>query len=141
MHDDRLLLEGRLNRFVNDHLSRAVQRASIPLTLAAWPVPGEPVPFADAVRQPFEPITAGTAWGKPWSTLWIHVTGEIPPDWVGVAGTEIEVLVDLGFAGGPGFQSEALAWRPDGTTIKAVSPFNNHVPVEVGEPIDFYLEA
>ena len=146
MHDDRLLLEGRLNRFVHDHLDRAVHRASMSLTLEAWPAPGEPVPFADAIRQPFEPITAGTAWGKPWSTLWIHVTGEIPADWVGpsgsaLPGTEVEVLVDLGFAGGPGFQAEALAWRPDGTTIKAVSPFNNHLPVTVGEPIDFYLEA
>ena len=62
-------------------------------------------------------------------------------DWVGVDGTEIEVVVDLGFTAQPGFQSEALAWRPDGTTIKAVSPLNNHVPVTAGERIDFYLEA
>ncbi len=146
MHDDRLLLEGRLNRFVHDHLSRAVARASLPLTLTAWSVPGEPVPFAEAVRQPFESIAIGAAWGKPWSTLWIHVTGEIPADWLGpngqaLSGTEVEVQVDLGFTGGPGFQAEALAWRPDGTTIKAVSPFNNHLPVVLGEPIDFYLEA
>jgi len=60
MHDDRRLLEGRLARFTSDHLTRAVHRATVPLTLEAWPVPGEPVPFAEAVTQQYEPIQAGT---------------------------------------------------------------------------------
>ncbi len=141
MHDDRRLLEGRLARFTADHLTRAVHRATVPLTLEAWPVPAEPVPFAEAVTQQYEPIQAGLPWGRPWSTLWIHVTGEVPTDWAGVEGTEPEVLVDLGFTAQPGFQSEALAWRPDGTTIKAVSPLNNHVPVSPGQKIDIYLEC
>ncbi len=141
MHDDRRLLEGRLARFTADHLSRAVHRAAIPLALEAWAVPGEPVPFAEAVGQRYEPIERGAPWGRPWSTLWIHVTGEVPADWAAIEGTEAEVLVDLGFTTAAGFQSEALAWRPDGTTIKAVSPLNNHIPVVAGEPIDFYLEA
>jgi alpha-mannosidase len=141
MHDDRRLLEGRLARFTSDHLPRAVHRVTIPLTLEAWPVPSEPVPFAEAVQQQFEPIEAGTAWGRPWSTLWIHVTGEVPTEWAGIEGTEPEVLVDLGFTAQPGFQSEALAWRPDGTTIKAVSPLNNHIPLAPGEAIDIYLEC
>ena len=51
------------------------------------------------------------------------------------------MVVDLGFTAAAGFQAEGLAYRPDGTTIKAVSPFNNHVPVQAGEPIDIYLEA
>jgi alpha-mannosidase len=141
MHDDRRLLEGRLTRFVRDHLSRALHRETVPLTLQAWPAPGEPVPFADAVRQPFAPISVGTPWGRPWSTLWLHVTGGVPTNWRAVPGTEAEVVIDLGFSDQPGFQSEALAWHPDGTTIKAVSPLNNYVPVGPGGPIDFYLEA
>ena len=35
--DDRALLEGRLNRFVRDHLGRAGNRDHAALTLTAWP--------------------------------------------------------------------------------------------------------
>jgi alpha-mannosidase len=141
MHDDRLLLEARLNRFFRDHLEPAIYHARAPLTLAAWRVPGEPVPFADAARQNFAPIDIGAAWGEPWSTLWIHAVGELPADWLGVAATEPEVVIDLGFTAAAGFQAEALAYRADGSMIKAVSPFNNHLPVRQGEPVEFYLEA
>ncbi len=141
MHDARELLEARLSRFGRDHLDRAVHRARAPLTLTWWPVPGEPVPFAEAVRQSYTPVEVGTRWGRPWSTVWIHVTGEVPAEWLGGVGTEPEVLVDLGFTRAAGFQAEGLAYRPDGSTIKAVSPFNNHVPVSPAEPVDFYLEA
>ena len=141
MHDDRRLLEARLNRFVRDHLEPAIYQASAPLALTAWRVPGEPVPFADAARQNFTSIDIGAAWGEPWSTLWIHAVGEVPADWLGVAATEPEVVIDLGFTAAAGFQAEALAYRPDGSMIKAVSPFNNHVPVTPGEPVEFYLEA
>ena len=141
MHDDRQLLEARLTRFVHDHLEQAVYRDSAPLSLTAWPLPGEPVPFVEAVRHTFRPIEIGTPWGRPWSTLWIHVIGSIPANWAAVDGTVPEMVVDLGFTAAAGFQAEGLAYRPDGTTIKAVSPFNNHVPVQAGEPIDIYLEA
>ena len=141
MHDDRTLLEGRLGRFTADHLAPAVHRERAPLTLTAWPVPGEPVPFAEAVRQEFTPIEVGAAWGRPWSTLWIHVTGEIPAGWADVPGTVPEISVDLGFGTGAGFQSEGLAWTPEGRTIKAVSPYNHHLPVTPGAPVDFYLEC
>ncbi|CAA9335606.1 MAG: GH38, partial [uncultured Friedmanniella sp.] len=141
MHDDRILLEGRLSRFTTDHLSPAVHRDRAPLTLTAWPVPGEPVPFAEAVQQEFTPIEVGAAWGRPWSTLWIHVTGELPAGWADVPGTAPEVAVDFGFGHGAGFQAEGLAWTPDGRTIKAVSPYNSHLPVTPGAPVDFYLEC
>jgi alpha-mannosidase len=141
MHDDRLLLEARLNRFVRDHLEPAIYHASAPLALTAWRVPGEPVPFANAARQNFTSINIGAAWGEPWSTLWIHAVGEVPADWLGVAATEPEAVIDLGFTAAAGFQAEALAYRPDGSMIKAVSPFNNYVQVTPGEPVEFYLEA
>ena len=142
MHDDRALLEGRLNRFVRDHLAGAVNRDRAALTLTAWEVPGEPVPFAEAVAQEFQPLEVGAPWGRPWGTVWIHVTGEVPEDWSAVDGTVAEIAVDLGFNGGhAGFQAEGLAYRPDGTTIKAVSPYNAHLPVDPQAPVDFYLEA
>ena len=111
-----------------------------PLTLQAWPVPDEPVPFAEAVAGTYEPVAAGTRWGRAWSTLWLHVQGAVPAGWREVPGTRVEVAIDLGFTGGPGFNAEGLAWRPDGTIIKAISPDNTWLPVD-SEAIDFYLEA
>jgi alpha-mannosidase len=52
----------------------------------------------------FTAIDIGAAWGEPWSTLWIHAVGEVPADWSGVAATEPEVVIDLGFTAGAGFQ-------------------------------------
>lgn len=49
MHDDRRLTEERLDRFVNGFLNGAVYGDSAPVEVTAWPVPGEPVPFAEAV--------------------------------------------------------------------------------------------
>jgi alpha-mannosidase len=142
MHDNRTLLEGRLSRFVRDHLTPAVYRATAPLTVTGWAAPGEPVPFADAVGRAFEPVPIGTRWGRPWGTMWLHITGEIPTSWRALAAdAHPELVVDLGFAHAPGFQAEGLAYRPDGTTIKAVSPFNNHVPVDPDRTVELYLEA
>ena len=105
MHDDRQLLEARLTRFVHDHLEPAVYRDSAPLSLTAWALPGEPVPFVEAVRHTFRPIEIGTPWGRPWSTLWIHVIGSIPANWAAVDGTVPEMVVDLGFTAAAGFQA------------------------------------
>jgi alpha-mannosidase len=145
MHDQRKLLENRLSRFVTEHLHPALYRARQPVDLTWWVAPGEPVPFAEAVRQPYEPVEVGSRWGRPWGTTWIHVSGAIPDGWrvdgALPTGTSAELLVDLGFDGGPGFQTEGLAWRPDGVTIKAVSPYNNHVPLDPDAPVDIYIEA
>ena len=45
--------------------------------LGAWVVDGEPVPFAHAAAQRFEPFALGTAWGRPWDTVWFDVRGEV----------------------------------------------------------------
>ncbi len=140
MHSHADILTQRLDRFVRDHLVPRLHRERTPLTLAAWPVPDEPVPFAEAVGQTYEPIEAGTRWGRAWSTLWLRVQGSVPAEWRDVPGTRVELDIDLGFTGGPGFNAEGLAWRPDGSTIKAISPDNRWLPVE-SDTIDFYLEA
>ena len=62
------------------------------------------------------------------------------------AGTSVEILVDLGFSADlPGFQCEGLAWRSDGTIVKAISPRNQYVPLKLlgsGDGrLDFYVEA
>ena len=57
----------------------------------------------------------------------------------------MEIVVDLGFTTEiPGFQCEGIAWRPDGTIIKAISPRNQYIPLKLlgsGMAVDFYVEA
>ncbi|MGC5023651.1 alpha-mannosidase [Tsukamurella sp. DT100] len=140
MHDDRRLTEERLDRFTREFLNGAVYSHSAPVTVTAWPAPGEPMPFAEAVAQEYTAITPGTPWGAPWSTLWLHVTGAPPSEWSDVDGA-LELRVELGFTGGPGFNAEGLVYRADGTVVKGISPFNAYVPLEPGEPVDLYIEA
>ena len=45
---------------------------------AAWSAPREPVPFDEAIAQPFEPVELGWRWGRAWSTVWFRVTGDLP---------------------------------------------------------------
>lgn len=147
MHDDRQIVEARINRFTDQFLAPAVYQRYSSLDLTSWDVPDEPVPFSEAVEQTFEPTSIGTAWGKPWSTMWLHVTGRIPADWFDAdgnlpAGTVPELLIDLGFTGGPGFNAEGMVYRPDGTIIKAVAPFNAFVPLDPAHPeVDVYVEC
>ena len=51
MHTDHELVMGRLRRFTRDHLIPAIHRDARPLAATAWQVPGEPVPFAEAIGQ------------------------------------------------------------------------------------------
>lgn len=145
MHNDHSLVEARLDRFVRDHLTPALYRDARPLAATAWQVPREPVPFAEAAQQVFEPVPLGWRWGRAWSTVWLRVTGEVPAEWVPAPppGTRIEVLVDFGYnRSRSGFQAEGLAYRPDGTLIKAISPLNSWVPVSPGTAaVDVLIEA
>ncbi|MHC9043770.1 alpha-mannosidase [Microbacterium saperdae] len=141
MHDNSELVQARIRRFEHERLRPAMYPRSIALELAAWVVPGEPVPFADAVAQEFVPFAAGTPWGRAWSTMWVRVRGTVPEV---APGERAELVFDLGFgAAEPGFQAEGTVYRPDGTIVKAVEPRNAHVPLDgaPGNPIELYLEA
>jgi alpha-mannosidase len=143
VHDNSELVRTRIARFVIERIAPAIYRERMPLVIEAWEVPGEPVPFAEAVQQSYTPFAVGTPWGKPWGTTWFHVTGRVPETW-SQEGTRAEVLVDLGFTGGQaGFQAEGLVYAPDGSIVKAIEPFNMHVPIDVtaGGEIDLYIEA
>ena len=141
MHDNQLLVERRLQRCLRDRILPAVYRRTAALEISAWEAPDEPVPFAEAIGNDFTPFRVGAAWGRPWSTVWLHVTGTVPSSW-DEEGTRPEIVVDLGFdQRRPGFQAEALAWTPDGVIVKAVEPLNNHVPVAgAGAFVDLYFE-
>ncbi|MFK0403883.1 alpha-mannosidase [Microbacterium sp. NPDC090225] len=141
MHDNSSLVEARIRRFVRERLEPAVHACAHELTLEAWVVPGEPVPFAEAVAQTYAPFAVGSPWGRAWSTMWLRVTGTVPTT---EAGQRAEVVFDLGFHGAqPGFQAEGTVYRADGSIIKAVEPRNAYVPLDgaPGDPIELYLEA
>jgi alpha-mannosidase len=143
VHDDSNLVQQRIARFVRERLVPAMYRERVPVEVTAWTAPGEPVPFAEAVRQEYVPFAVGSPWGRPWGTVWFHVTGTVPAGWTD-PGTRPELVVDLGFAGvQPGFQSEGLAYTPEGVVVAAVEPRNAQVPLPggPGSPVDLYVEA
>jgi len=140
VRDNEWLYRGRLGRFVEELIAPHLYGETHQLELRAWQVPDEPVPFAEAVTQAYEPFAVGSPWGRGWSTMWLHVTGTVPTDWVDQH--HCEIVVDLGFRKNlDGGQAEGLAFRPDGTIIKAIEPFNRYLPVEDPGNIDFYLEC
>ncbi|MFJ2705179.1 alpha-mannosidase [Streptomyces sp. NPDC087428] len=143
MHDDSTLVEGRLERALRQFIRPAEYAARTPLTLAVWHTPGEPVPVAEALTARYEPFTAGTVWGSPWTTSWFRLDGAVPQEW---AGRRVEVVVDPGFSGqAPGFQAEGMLYDTEGVPLKGVHPRNRHLtvgaPADGGERVSLLLEA
>ena len=141
-------VEERLGRFRLERLAPALYRERVPLEVTAWEVPGEPVPFAEAVAAGFTPFEVGTAYGPPWGTTWFRATGTVPDGWDETDGTAVEVVVDLGFSDTePGFQAEGLVWTSAGQILKAVEPMNQAVPLDTASPardgarVDLLVEA
>ena len=144
MHDLSHRVLPRLQRFVTDRLEPAQHRLTVPARVTSWEVPDEPVPFATAAKQRFEPFPVPGDWGRPWGTTWFYVVAEIPIDWALAEGDRLELVVDLGFTAGiPGFQCEALVFDPRGTIVGALEPLNRSVIIDAvpGETVDFLLEA
>jgi alpha-mannosidase len=140
VHDDADAIRARVARVVRERLAPAVHRDRRPLAVEAWAAPGEPVPFAEARSQRFAPFAVGSQWGRPWETVWLHVTGSVPAEW-SRAGAEPELLVDLGFTDDrPGFAAEGLVYAADGTVLTGIAPLRRHLPLG-GGPIDVYVEA
>ncbi len=141
MHNDSASILPRVERLQREHLVAARYRRTAPLTITAWSVPDEPVPFAEARRQAYEPFSVGERWGRPWGTVWFHAAGPVPTDWRDQPGTAVELVADLGFGTHQaGFAAEATAYGSDGVIIKAIEPRNQWVPV-TGDRVDVFLEA
>ena len=143
MHDDRRLVEARLDRVLAERIRPAVYAATAPVELTAWHVPGEPVPVADALAADYAPFRIGERWGTPWATTWFQVTGTVPEDW---AGRRVEAVFDLGFVGDwPGGQAEALVYDAAGHPLKGVAPRNQYVPIANpaagGERVELLVES
>ncbi|MCP2166433.1 alpha-mannosidase [Goodfellowiella coeruleoviolacea] len=143
MHDDRTLVEQRLDRVLRERIRPAVYAESVPLEVAVWHAPGEPVPVADGLAADYRPARVGDAWGPAWGTSWFRVTGTVPPEW---AGRTVEAVLDLGFTQDlSGFSAEGLVYRPDGTAVKGLNPRNTWVriaaPARGGERVLLHVEA
>jgi alpha-mannosidase len=143
MHDDRRLVEARLQRVLHERIRPAVHPESKPLDVAVWTAPGEPVPVAEGLAGPVEPVTVGDRWGAPWGTSWFRVSGTVPEAW---AGRTVEAVLDLGFDENmTGFQCEGLVYRPDGSPVKGLHPRNQWVriaaPAAGGEEVLLHIEA
>ncbi|MFE9680013.1 alpha-mannosidase [Streptomyces sp. NPDC006285] len=143
MHDDRGLVEARLKRVLDERIRPAVYPESLPLEVAVWNAPGEPVPVEEGLAATPSPVAVGDRWGAPWGTSWFRVTGTVPGKW---AGRTVEAILDLGFDENmPGFQCEGLVYRPDGTPVKGLNPRNQWVrigaPVTGGEEVCLHIEA
>jgi alpha-mannosidase len=139
MHDDRRLVERRLDRVLKQRVLPAIHADRIPLDLTVWQVPGEPVPVAEALAAAYEPFSVGQQWGRPWGTYWFRATGVVPPEW---AGRRVEAVFDLGWVSDwPGGQAEGLVYDLDGHPIKGIAPRNQHIPITREGPVGLLIEA
>src|SRR5262249_44249279 len=109
MHDDRVLVEQRLRRAVDQYLRPARYGPRQPGGVGGGTVRGERAQVGQGLAARYEPVEIGYRWGSPWSTTWFRVHGEVPADW---AGRRVEAVFDLGFgeerpgfAEWPGFQA------------------------------------
>ena len=118
----------------------AVYSHSIPLDVAAWDAPGEPVPFDEAMAGDYRPFAIGERWSRPWGTTWFRFSVDVPAE---LAGPQLEAVIDLGFhPDSAGFQSEGLVWI-DGQPVQGIHPRRRGLPLpNVGPgPFTFYVEA
>lgn len=143
MHDDTSLTVGRVKRVLDERIRPAIHSETVPLTVEFAELPGEPIAPAEGLALEYAPASVPGTWGPAWSTTWFKLTGRVPAEW---AGRRVEAVIDLGFdINMPGFQCEALAYRPDGTPVKSINPRNQWLPIadvaEGDEPVELYLEA
>jgi alpha-mannosidase len=143
MHDDVTEVRRRVARLMRERIGVGHIVERLPFDLAAWVVPGEPVPVEEALAAEYAPIAPGDAWGRPWGTTWLRVRAEIPAAWRSAA-ADVEVVVDLGFnRHRAGFQAEGLLHDAHGVPLKAINPRNAAytLPHPLPERIELYLEA
>ena len=135
MHTHPQFTLERIDRVLRDRIAPAVHTEVAPVSLTSWEVDGdgEPVPAAHArgldplpgrASPEYRPFTIGSTWGPAWNTTWFRVEGAVPAD----APEIVELTIDLGWeAHSVGGHGEALAYRPDGTPVKALHPQHGYL--------------
>lgn len=146
MHDERPLLERRLDRELTERVLPLVHRQRLPLTIEAG-----------ASVDDLAPFSVGDRWGPPWATTWFRFTGDIPESWLRhqhvpqhdqPAGRRIEVVIDLGFhPDAAGFQCEGLVVDRHGRPVQGIHPRRTNLVLDERVhdgspgPFDIVVEA
>lgn len=138
-------VRNQANRCLDQVLRPHLYLDKAQVSVEVWEAPGEPVPFEEAVAQPFATRNLAQPWGRAWGTTWFHIRGTVPEQWTPRPDATAELITDLGFTtAAPGFQCEALAYDPQGTVLKATEPHNRYIRLldsAPGATVDIYLEA
>lgn len=120
---------GRAERVIRQRVRPKIYSDLTECQVRSYEIAGE-LPAADdfladvhACKVDFEPFATGQPWGTTWGTTWFEVTGSVGNL---ASGVPVEMVVDLGwYDHSVGLHIEALAYRDDGTAIKALHPKNN----------------
>ncbi len=136
---DRIL--ARVRHLLARYVEPARFGPGIPAELAVHRIHGEPVSYHDGTAGPWEPFSVGDRWGGTWDTSWFRIRGEIPPAW---RAERVDLRVDLGYHGEPGFGPEGQIWR-DGAPLAGVNSRHQDVVIfdaaRGGDRVELYLEA
>jgi alpha-mannosidase len=126
---------GRARELLADVVEPAIFGPTAPLEVAARHLPGEPLPYGEAVAGSFEPFDVGGRWGPRWSTTWFRLRGAVPPAW---AGEEVALRFEMTEP------AEALLWR-DGVPLVGLSWLRRDAVLwhkaEALEAVELYVEA
>ncbi|WP_159622357.1 alpha-mannosidase [Ruania rhizosphaerae] len=134
----------RLDRVVREVIRPARVRQRSPLAVSARRVGGEPVSFAEGTHHGGAPLAVGEAWGRAWDTVWMHISGAVPSEWDARTAAAAELEIDLGFTTAQsGFQAEGLVYTTEGSVVRALSPLNHRLPLQVGPgaAVEYWVEA
>ena len=155
VHQDREIIERRLARVRHEYITPAIWGPRRQLDAVMWSVPdsadgtvGEPVPVEECLAAT-DWVTArpGTAWGRPWGTVWFRSPARSRPTG---PGRPVEAILNLGFNDlAPGFMGEGLVWRwrrVGGVGARAgLHPANHIVRItdaaDGGEQVSYLVEA
>ncbi|MEO6571720.1 MAG: glycoside hydrolase family 38 C-terminal domain-containing protein, partial [Ilumatobacteraceae bacterium] len=129
MHDDRTLVEARIERELFERVLPLTERDRRSLRVTGGPT-------TDEQRD----MVIGDRWGAPWGTTWFELSGEVPEGW---AGRRVEAIVDLGFRRDPpGFQCEGLVVDDSGHAVQGIHPRRMHHRLDgIPGPVSFRIEA
>jgi alpha-mannosidase len=126
---------GRARTLLAEVIGPAVFGPTAALEVAARHLPGEPLPYDEAVAGAFEPFDVGSRWGPRWGTTWFRVQGAVPPAW---AGQEVALRLEMTEP------AEALLWR-DGTPLVGLSWLRKDAVLwhkaEALEAVELFVEA
>ena len=125
----------RARALLEEAVEPAVFGPALALEIAARHLPGEPLPYHEAVAGTFDPFDLGGAWGPQWGTTWFRLRGEVPAGW---AGEEVALRFEMTPP------AEGLLWR-DATPVQGLSWLRRDAVLrrraEALEPVDLYVEA